>query len=114
MPRTRLALSGYRSVWLLAMFDLPVTTRAARKDYARFRKVLLREGFSMLQFSVYVRYLMSEEAAEPFKRRIESELPSKGEVRLVTITDRQFGKMIVFFGKKRGSAEKKPDQLLLF
>lgn len=114
MPRSRLALSGYRSVWLLAMFDLPVTTRAARREYARFRKALLREGFSMLQFSVYARFLASEEAAEPFKRRLEAEMPDRGEVRLVTITDRQFGKMIVFFGKRRRSAEKNPNQLLLF
>jgi CRISPR-associated protein Cas2 len=114
MPRSRLALSGYRAVWLLAMFDLPVTTKAARKEYARFRKALLRAGFSMLQFSVYARYLASEDAAEPFKRRIESELPDRGEVRLVLITDRQFGKMIVFFGKKRSCAEKPSTQLLLF
>ncbi len=43
-------------MWLLAMFDLPVTTRKARKRYAEFRKLLLQEGFSMLQFSVYARY----------------------------------------------------------
>ncbi len=114
MPRSRLALSGYRSVWLLVLFDLPVTTREARKEYARFRKVLLREGFTMLQFSVYARFLASEAAAEPYKRRLETELPDNGEVRLLSITDRQFGKMVIFFGKRRREVEKKPRQLLLF
>lgn len=68
----------------------------------------------MLQYSVYARYLASETAAEPYQRRIEAELPDKGEVRLVLITDRQFGKMLVFFGKKRTRAEQAPQQLMLF
>lgn len=114
MPYSELALSGYRSVWLLAMFDLPVTTPRARRDYARFRKALLREGFSMLQYSVYARFLASEAAAETFRRRLEVQLPDSGEVRLVSITDRQFGKMVVFFGKRRGHPESPPEQMLLF
>ena len=54
-------LSAYRSLWLIAMFDLPVETPVNRRDYTRFRKALLKDGFMMLQFSVYVRFLPSED-----------------------------------------------------
>ncbi len=101
-------------MWLFAMFDLPVTTKKARKHYARFRKVLLSEGFSMLQFSVYARYCGSEEANRTHRAHIRRLLPPKGQVRLLAVTDRQFGKMEVFYGKKRRRAEKPPDQLVLF
>ncbi|QOJ13356.1 MAG: CRISPR-associated endonuclease Cas2 [Planctomycetia bacterium] len=114
MPRGELALSGYRPMWLFAMFDLPVLTRTDRREYARFRKLLLKQGFCMLQFSVYARYLPSEEAAEPHKRTIEAGLPPTGQVRLLAVTDRQFGRMSVFFGKKRAAPEAVPVQLMLF
>jgi len=51
-------------MWLFAMFDLPVTDKALKKAYARFRKLLLSQGFSMLQFSVYARHCVSEESGE--------------------------------------------------
>jgi CRISPR-associated protein Cas2 len=108
------ALSEYSAMWLFAMFDLPVDTREARKEYTRFRKGLMAEGFSMLQFSVYARYCPSVEASEAHHKHIHAILPPDGEVRLIAITERQFGKMEVFHGKTRKPAEKPPDQLLLF
>lgn len=114
MPESRLALSGYRAMWLFAMFDLPVNTKAARRAYAQFRKELIREGFSMLQYSVYARYCVSEEVSETFRQRIQRALPSRGQVRLLWVTDRQFGKMEVYHGQKRERPEKPPAQLMLF
>jgi len=107
-------LSKYRAMWLFVIFDLPVKEKRQRRDYARFRKALLAEGFSMLQFSVYARYCPSEEASIAYRRRVQLILPPKGEVRLLSLTDRQFAKMQVFQAKTRTSAEKPPDQLLLF
>ena len=77
------------------MFDLPMDTRKARREYTRFRKTLLTEGFSMLQLSVYARYCPSEEATCAHFRRIWGVLPPAGQVRLLCVTDRQFGKMEV-------------------
>lgn len=101
-------------MWLFAMFDLPVDTKAARRQYAQFRKLLLKEGFSMLQFSVYARYFPSEEAAEVQKQRVRTALPSDGQVRLLAVTERQFGKQEVYFGRKRKRTEDPPTQLMLF
>ncbi len=107
-------LSEYRAMWLFAMFDLPVDTPAARKRYTEFRRCLLKLGFNMLQFSVYARYCGNEERSDALKKRIKSVLPSEGEVRLLAVTERQFGKMDVFYGKKAVETEKPPDQLMLF
>lgn len=101
-------------MWLFALFDLPVDTTSARRQYSRFRKALLREGFCMLQYSVYARHCPSEEASQAYRRRIRQALPPDGQVRLVTITDRQFGKMEVYHGKNRQATEEPPAQLMLF
>lgn len=114
MPDKRLPLSAYRGMWLFAMFDLPVDTKDSRRQYTRFRNALLREGFTMLQFSVYARYCASEESSEVHRRSIRKALPPGGQVRVVAITDRQFGKMETYHGKKRHNPEEPPPQLLLF
>jgi len=110
----RPCFSGYSSVWMFALFDLPVVTKQERKAYANFRKLLLDEGFGMLQYSVYARWYRSEESAEAERNLIRSRLPKDGQVRLLVVTDRQFGKMEVFYGKKRKKHEEPPHQLLLF
>lgn len=113
MPK-RFNLSAYRCMWLIAMYDLPIETMDNRRDYTRFRKALLKDGFMMLQFSVYARFIPSEEAAEAHRRTIKSCIPPLGQVRLLAITDIQFAKMEVFYGKKPRSPEDIPEQILLF
>jgi len=107
-------LSGYRAVWIFAMFDLPVDTKKARKDYTDFRKNLLKDGFTMLQYSVYVRHCASEENADVHYNRINNFLPDDGEIRLITITDKQFGRMETHWGKLRKPPPPTPRQLELF
>ena len=107
-------LSGYRAVWIFAMFDLPVDTKTARKAYADFRKSLLKDGFTMLQYSVYVRHCASEENADVHYNRINNFLPDDGEIRLITITDKQFGRMETHWGKMRKPPPPTPRQLQLF
>lgn len=101
-------------MWLFAMFDLPVDEPVLRKEYARFRKSLLKHGFTMLQYSVYVHYVRSEETEAVYRKRVTDVLPTHGQVRLVSVTDRQFEKMEVFVGKKRAKVEDPPLQLMLF
>ena len=114
MPRREFVLSGYKEMWLFAMFDLPVKTKADKRAYTRFRNVLLTDGFCKIQFSIYTRFCSSEEVAETHRERLRRKLPKDGHVRLLAVTDRQFGKMEVFHGRKRGVPEPKPEQLTLF
>lgn len=106
----RLALSEYKAMWLMVMFDLPVVTKEDRRDYRQFRDFLISEGFSMLQYSVYARYCDSEEKTKSFRGHVQKKLPFGGQVRVVAITDHQFAKMEVFYGKKKKKPEKKPPE----
>lgn len=101
-------------MWMVAMFDLPVVAEEDRKAAAAFRKSLLTRGFTMLQYSVYARFCRSEEFAKGVGDEIRGLLPGSGQVRLVMITDRQFGKMEVFDGKNRAAGERPQPQLMLF
>lgn len=114
MPRRELAFSGYQAMWVVAMFDLPMKTVDDRREYVRFRNRLLDQGFSQLQFSVYARFCASDDIAETFRGQLKAQLPPKGYVRLLSITDRQFGKMQSFHGPESVKPEKSPAQLLLF
>ncbi len=106
--------SSYRPVWLMTMFDLPGDTRQAKRRYARFRKMLLDAGFMMIQYSVYAKYCESEDAAEAKRAVVRAHLPIQGAVRLLSITDRQFGRMEQYLGKTRAGQDEPPGQLLLF
>ena len=105
---------GYRTMWLIVMFDLPTYTAEARRGYTLFRKFLLADGFIMMQYSVYMRHCASEENSTVHIRRIKTSLPPDGEVRIVTFTDKQFERMQVFYGKKAKKAEQAPNQLSFF
>ncbi len=107
-------VTGYRNVWVITMFDLPTDTKRARRAYATFRKGLLKNGFTMLQYSVYARHCASEENADVHSERIKRMLPDEGEVRLLAITDKQFARMRVFWGKTLKPTEPPPRQLELF
>jgi CRISPR-associated protein Cas2 len=96
------------------MFDLPVDSKRARRAYTQFRKRLLKDGFTKMQFSVYARHCASEENADVHVTRIERSVPSDGEVRIITITDKQFERMRIFWGKMRKAPEAPPAQLELF
>ena len=71
MPVHELIESEYRSMWLFAMFDLPVKTKTERRAYSRFRNLLLQEGFCKMQFSVYARFCGSEEIAETHRQHLQ-------------------------------------------
>jgi len=109
-----MAFGGFRTLWVVAMFDLPVDTKKARREYTKFRKHLLTDGYIRLQYSVYVRHCPSEENAQVHAGRVKSALPPDGEVRVLTLTDHQFGRMQVFHGKSRQETEQPPDQLSFF
>jgi len=105
---------GLQTMWIVVLFDLPTDTKAARKEYTRFRKLLLQDGFAMMQYSVYMRHSSSDENDQVHAKRIKSQLPDDGEVRIIKITDKQFGKIEVYYGKKRKPTEKAPLQLQFF
>nr|WP_304131274.1 CRISPR-associated endonuclease Cas2 [Mesonia mobilis] len=107
-------LNQYRSMWVLVFFDLPTETRTERKAATRFRKQLLDDGFGMFQFSIYSRFCASRENATVHIKRTKNNLPKKGKVAVMQITDKQFGMIELFHGKKEIEPETPNQQLELF
>lgn len=104
----------YRIMWVLVLFDLPTETKKERKDYARFRKDLMGDGFTMFQFSIYMRHCPSKEVADMHIKRVKNMLPPNGNVGILCITDKQFGEMQLFYCKKTITTKPGPQQLELF
>lgn len=106
--------SEYRIMWILVLFDLPTETKKERKIYADFRKKLIQDGFTMFQFSIYLRHCASRENAEVHIKRVKSFLPPAGQIGILCITDKQFGNMELFIGKKEKEVHTPYQQLELF
>ncbi len=107
-------LNAYRIMWILVFFDLPTDTKKDRKNYAKFRKDILTDGFSMFQFSMYIRHCSSRENSEVHLQRVKKILPPKGHIGMMQVTDKQFGMMEIFRGKEQVDAPETAQQLELF
>jgi len=107
-------LNEYRIMWVLVFFDLPTETAIERKIASKFRKEIMRDGFTMFQFSIYLRHCPSRENADVHIKRVKNQLPEKGHVGIMCVTDKQFGMMEIFYGKKVKEKEEPLQQLELF
>lgn len=106
--------SEYRIMWVLVFFDLPTDTKKERKAYADFRKKILKDGFTMFQFSIYMRHCASRENADVHIKRVKSFLPPTGDIGIMCITDKQFGEIEIFHSRKQEKVEQPCQQLELF
>ena len=107
-------LNKYRILWILVFFDLPTETKKERSVASKFRKEIMRDGFAMFQFSIYLRHCSSRENADVHIKRVKKLLPEKGHIGIMTVTDKQFGMMELFYGKKETALPATPQQLELF
>ena len=111
---TQYALNAYKIMWLFVMFDLPTDTKTQRRDAARFRKALIKDGFSMFQFSVYIRHSPSLESATVHIARVKALVPDEGSISILRVTDKQFGDIVNVSGRKAKPPPKAPVQLEFF
>ena len=107
-------LNEYRIMWVLVLFDLPTETKKDRKISGDFRKKLIQDGFTMFQFSIYLRHCPSKENADVHINRVKRMLPSKGHIGILCITDKQFGMMELYYGQKEQEKDIGYQQLQLF
>ncbi|MFY8003649.1 MAG: CRISPR-associated endonuclease Cas2 [Chitinophagaceae bacterium] len=106
--------NAYRIMWVMVLFDLPTETKKERKAYADFRKNLLKDGFQMFQFSIYMRHCASKENAEVHIKRVKKILPAKGHVGIFQMTDKQFGMIELFYNKTATNTQSPVQQLEMF
>lgn len=90
----------YDFMRLLLLFDLPVITKNDRRNYSKFRKYLIANGYQMLQFSVYCKIFANREAVINHVNVLQKSMPPKGQIRVMMITEKQFNKMEVILGGK--------------
>lgn len=107
-------ISKYELMWMMVLFDLPVVEKQDRKDATDFRNFLLDCGFSMVQYSIYIKVLSGTDACDKYYRLIERKIPQKGKVDILTITDRQYENIKSYRGSSKKQKKNPSQQLLLF
>lgn len=89
-----------RFMRLIVMFDLPVVTETDKKVYTKFRRFLLDDGYFMIQYSVYARICKNADDVKKHEIKLSTNMPKKGNVRLLQVTEKQFESMKILCGKK--------------
>lgn len=107
-------LNAYRLMWIFVFFDLPVVAEKDRKAATKFRKQLLEDGFTMLQYSVYIRHCPSKEAVDVHVKRVRKWIPKKGHVSIMQVTDKQYGDIVNIWGDCTEATPTAPIQLAFF
>jgi len=101
-------------MWIMVLFDLPVTEKKERKAATDFRKFLLDNGFAMVQFSIYTKIVSGKDCCTKIYKNIEDNLPLEGNVDILCITDKQYENIISFTNSSKNSKKNPSKQLLLF
>ena len=99
-----------RFMRLIVFFDLPVVTKLQRQEATRFRNFLLKDGYYMIQYSVYVRICNGYDAVRKHENRLYEWVPKSGAIRSLIITEKQYESMKYILGKPVKKDEKKSDK----
>jgi len=106
--------SLYRIMRLFVFFDMPVKTKAERREYAKFRDYLMDDGFLMLQYSVYTRLCSNDSSADRHIGKIVSFRPKYGNIRILAVTEKQFESMVMVHGEKtEQETVDKPEEVIV-
>lgn len=97
---------------MILMFDMPTETASERKAYRQFRKFLLSEGFIMHQFSVYSKLLLNNTANNAMIGRLKANNPKKGNITILTVTEKQFSRMLYLHGERDMSVANSDSRLV--
>ena len=108
--------SGIRWMRLIVFYDLPVSTPHFRRNYQLFHNFIIKDGYDMLQYSVYCRLCNGHDSVNKFLKRLQENAPPRGNVRVMKITEKQYSEMQFIVGKPtiQEKITKKNKQLMLF
>ena len=85
---------------ILVFFDLPVKTKPQRRKATQFRNFLIKDGYYMVQFSVYARVCNGNDMVELHKKRLKANVPDDGSIRVLVITEKQYENVEILLGRK--------------
>lgn len=98
---------------ILCFFDLPVTTEKNRRDYRTFRKFLIKNGFLMIQESVYGKLVLNQTAGEAVVENVKRNKPPAGNVQVLRVTEKQYSKMELIVGEKKSVIIDSDERLII-
>lgn len=104
---------SYRYMRIIIMFDLPVLTAKQRKEYTDFRKFLLKNGFMMMQESIYCKLMQNAVAGDTIIENIKRNKPSEGLVQVLKITEKQYSKIEYIVGKNESEVIDSDERLVI-
>ena len=104
---------SYRYMRLIVMFDLSTLTASDRRMYRQFHKFLISEGFIMFQYSIYSKIFLNNTNKESIIKRLQSNAPKSGNISILSITEKQFAKMIYLSGQKNTSVANSDARLVI-
>ena len=99
---------------MLVFFDLPVKTKNQRRVATQFRNFLLKDGYHMIQYSLYARVCNGNDAVEKHEKRLRTKLPSNGSVRLLVVTEKQYESIRILLGELCPEEKAPSDEQLTF
>ncbi|MGN1393722.1 MAG: CRISPR-associated endonuclease Cas2 [Succinivibrionaceae bacterium] len=99
---------------LILMFDLPMETAKEKRIYRQFHKQLLKEGFYMFQFSIYVKLAINRTVSQQIRARIKKIKPEEGKVSILEITERQFSEIEFISGSNNTNILNTTDRVTIF
>jgi len=104
---------SFRFMRLIVFFDLPTDTAKDRKIYSKFRKMLINEGFLMMQESVYSKIALNNSIANSIKDKLYKNKPPKGIVQLLVITEKQYSGIEYIVGNKTSDVIDNTERLII-
>lgn len=98
---------------VIVMFDLPVISVNERREYTKFRKYLIKNGFLMMQESVYCKLAQNQTAADLIVEQLKKNKPEKGLVQVMKITEKQFSRIEYIVGESKSEVIDSDERLII-
>lgn len=104
---------SFRYMRVIVMFDLPTVSYEDRKEYVKFRKFLVNEGFIMMQESIYTKLALNGSVATLVRKKVRKNVPKDGLVQMLTITEKQFASMEYLIGYSQKTIIENTERLII-
>ncbi|MDI6414249.1 CRISPR-associated endonuclease Cas2 [Solobacterium moorei] len=102
-----------RVMRVIVFFDLPITTIQGIRAYTKFRRFLLKDGFIMMQESVYSKLAQNQLAANALISHIRKNSPDEGLIQILTVTEKQYSNMEMIIGSKKGDVINSSERMIV-
>lgn len=86
---------------IILMFDLPSSETKEKKEYLKFHKEIIKNGYFMMQYSIYCKPIHFKTKIESEVKNLKKNIPNEGNIRMLVITEKQYDEMVILLGNKK-------------